>query len=183
WSLTSTGREICIYEAAVATNYCRYCNHLDLLAGPDMANDCRATISGNPSYCARTDDAALRASCCEVFRGTNAFDTCLGTPDATTTTVALETTTTAGDDTTTTATPADLTTTEPGDEDLPPAIPSGVYTGPFDQRILVDIIAQDFGKPDINTFTVTVDDDGLISGDLAVHQKGLFMGCTGAGSD
>ena len=184
WSLTSTEREICIYEAAVATNDSRYCNHLDLLAGPDMANDCRATISKDPSYCAKTSDPALRASCCEVFRDTDAFDTCLGTPDATTTTATLDTTTTTGDDTTTTTTtPEETTTTEPGEEDLPPAIPAGVYTGTFDQRILVDVMAMDFGKPDINTISVTVDDEGLISGDLAVHQRGLFMGCTGAESD
>ena len=183
WSLTSTEREICMYEAAVATNDSRYCNHLDLLAGSDMANDCRATISKDSSYCARTADADLRASCCEIFRGTDAFDACLGTPDATTTTDTQDTTTTAGDDTSTTATTEETTTTKPGDEDLPPAIPASVYTGSFDQRILIDVMAMDFGKPDINTFTVTIDEGGLVSGELAVHQEGLFMGCTGAESD
>jgi hypothetical protein len=139
----------------------------------------------DPSYCAITNDAALRTSCCETFRGTEDYDTCVGdSQDTTTTTGALDTTTTAGDDTTTTTTATEeTTTTEPGEEDLPPAIPAGVYTGSFDQRILVDIIAQDVGKPDINTIAITVDDDGLISGDLAVHQAGLFMGCTGAESD
>ena len=183
WSLASIEREICIYAAAVATNDGRYCNHLDLLAGPDMANDCRATISEDPSYCARTADADLRASCCEIFRGTDAFDGCLGTPDSTATTVTMDTTTTLDEDTTTTTTPEETTTTEPGDEDLPPAIPAGVYTGSFDQRILIDVMAMDFGKPDINTFTVTIDEGGLVSGELAVHQEGLFMGCTGAESD
>jgi hypothetical protein len=183
WSLTSTEREICIYEAAVAANDSRYCNFLHLLAGADMANDCRATLTMDPSYCTVTNDAARRASCCETFRGTDDFDTCLGTPDATTTTVTEDTTTTVDENTTTTAASEETTTSEPGEEDLPPAIPAGVYTGTFDQRILVDIIAQDVGKPDINTIAITVDDDGLISGDLAVHQQGLFMGCTGAESD
>jgi len=184
----SLERQICAYESAVALNTARGCDWVEELGNTEMANDCRATLTKDPSYCAITNDAALRTSCCETFRGTDDYGTCIGeSPSDTTTTAPEETTTTEASATTTSAetttTIADDTTTEPGDENLPPAIPAGVYAGSFDQRTLVDVMAMDFGKPDINTFTVTVDDNGLISGDLAVHQKGLFMGCTGAESD
>jgi hypothetical protein len=49
--------------------------------------------------------------------------------------------------------------------------------------MMADVIAFDFGVPEINTMTVGIDAEGLISGDLAVHQQGLFMGCPGAESD
>ena len=184
WSLTSIERQICVYEAAVAANDSRYCNLLHLLAGSDMANDCRATISKDPSYCAKTDDAALRASCCETFRGTDDYDTCIGDSQGVTTTTTTEasTTTTTSEVTTTTVT-EDTTTTEAGDEEGPPAIPAGVYTGSFDARIMADVISQDFGTPEINTMTIGIDAEGLVSGDLHVHQEGLFQGCTGALSD
>jgi hypothetical protein len=176
--------QICAYDTAVALNTTRGCDWIEELGNTEMANDCRATLTKDPSYCARTDDAALRTSCCETFRGTDSYDTRIGEPQDTTTTTATEgSTTTTSDMTTTTATPEETSTTKAGDEDLPPAIPVGVYTGTFDQRVLVDVIAQDFGKSDINTITVTINNDGLISGDLAVHKQGLFMGCTGAESD
>ncbi len=188
WSLLSGGcptgntleYQVCVYEAAVAADREYGCESLDLLGNPEMGNDCRAVVTRNYLYCARTEDPELRASCCENFRGTDDYDICLNSigEDAT-----GDDTTATTDEETITADIEESTTTEPIEEDPLPAIPAGVYTGSFDQRILVDVMAMDFGKPDINTFTVTVDDDGLIGGDLAVHQKGLFMGCTGAESD
>ena len=174
--------QICAYESAVALNATRGCDWIEHLGNTEMANDCRATLTRDPSYCAITDDAALRASCCETFRGTDDYDTCIGDSQSVTTTTSESSTTTTSDVTTTTVTD-DTTTTEAGDEEGPPAIPAGVYTGSFDEQILVDVIAFDFGKPDTNTMTVTIDEEGLISGDLAVHQEGLFMSCTGAESD
>ena len=168
-------RQICVYDIAVALEFSAACNVIERLGSTEMANDCRATTEKDPKYCARTNDATLRASCCEVFRGTDAFETCLGTqPDITTTTGAQDTTTTVVEAT---------ATTEPGEEDLPPAIPAGVYTGSFDARLMADVIGQDSGIPEINTMTIGIDGEGLVSGHLHVHQEGLFLGCTGAMSD
>ncbi|MEA2024347.1 MAG: hypothetical protein U9N79_08680 [Actinomycetota bacterium] len=175
-------RQICLYDAAVAVGDEWWCIHLGNLGmgNPEMANDCRAAITKDPSYCAKTEDPDLRASCCENFRGTEDYDTCLGstgedaTGESTTTTVDEETTTTATEET---------TTTEPTEEDPPPAIPAGTYTGSFDEVLLIDLLAYDFGKPEINTITVTVDDEGIISGEFAVHQEGVFLGCPGAVDD
>ncbi|MCK5806470.1 MAG: hypothetical protein KAI66_26800, partial [Lentisphaeria bacterium] len=107
-------RQICVYDIAVALEFSAACSVIRRLGNPEMADDCFATTENDPKYCARTDNAALRESCCENFRGTDAFDTCLGTQsDIATTTGAQDTTTTATEDT---------ATTEPGEEDLPPAI-------------------------------------------------------------
>jgi hypothetical protein len=175
--------QICTYDVAVALKVPTLCNLIRSSGNPEMADDCFATTTNDPKYCSRTKDAKLRASCCEVFRGTGSYDTCLGTPDATTTTVTEDTTTTVDENTTTTAASEETTTTEPGDENLPPAIPAGVYTGSFDARIMADVIAQDFGTPQINTMTIGIDAEGRVSGDLHIHQEGQFMGCPGAMSD
>jgi hypothetical protein len=67
-------RGICVYEVAATTGNLRGCGLID---DPDLANDCRAVISGRPSYCASITDAARRSSCCEAFRDTGGFDACL----------------------------------------------------------------------------------------------------------
>jgi hypothetical protein len=179
----SLERQICVYESAVALNMETGCNWLDQIGNAEMADDCRATITKDPSYCARTDDAALRASCCETFRGTDSYGTCIGEAQNSTTTVATEADTTTTSHAATTTVTDDTTTTEAGDEDGPPAIPPGVYTGSFDARIMADVISQDSGVPEINTMTIGIDAEGLVSGHLHVHQEGLFMGCPGAMSD
>ena len=167
--------QICVYEAAVALDRARDCDWIDQLGDPEMADDCRATITRDPSYCARTDDAALRASCCETFRETDVYDTCIGdsqdtAADASTTTTSEGATTTVADDT---------TTTEPGEEDLPPAIPAGVYTGSFDARLLTMHFSLDSAVTVLNTITVAIDGSGSISGDFAAHQTGSMAGCPG----
>jgi hypothetical protein len=48
---------------------------------------------------------------------------------------------------------------------------------------MADVIAQDFGTPQINTMTIGIDAEGRVSGDLHIHQEGQFMGCPGAMSD
>lgn len=170
-------QQICVYEAAVAVSDEGRCDLVGHLGSPEMANDCRAAITKDPSWCAKTADPGLRASCCENFRGTDEYDTCLASigegaiGDDTTTTADEETNTTAADES---------TTTEPAEEDPPPAIPAGTYTGSFDQALLIDLLSYDFGKPETNTVTVTVDDEGIISGDIVVHQEGVFLGCPGA---
>ena len=166
-------QQICMYDAAVAVSDEERCDYLARLGSPEMANDCRAAISKDPSWCAETEDADLRASCCENFRGTDAYDTCLGSIEETAT--GEDTTTTIEEDTTTV--PDETTTTEPAEEELPPAIPAGTYVGSFDEALLIDLLAYDFDKPEINTISVTVDEEGSISGEIAVYQEGLFMGC------
>jgi hypothetical protein len=166
--------QFCAYEGAVALNTARGCDWIEELGNTEMPNDCRAALTNDPSYCSTTDDAALRTSCCETFRGTNDYNTCIGDSQGTTT---------VAQDSTTTSVAQDTTTTEPGEEDGPPAIPAGIYTGSFDAQTMAEVNAHDFGVPEINTMTVTIDDDGLISGDLAVHQEGPFQGCPGAMSD
>jgi hypothetical protein len=104
-------RQICVYDAAVALDMDTGCRIIDRLGDPEMADDCRATITRDPSFCARVDDAALRASCCETFRGTDSYGTCIREAQDSTTTSAHGTS----------AVTDDTTTTEVGDEDGPPA--------------------------------------------------------------
>jgi hypothetical protein len=185
WTLLSGGcltgnaleRQVCVYEAAVATSREGRCEILDHLGNPEMANDCRAAVTMNHLYCARTEDPELRASCCENFRGTDDYGTCL---DAIREDAAGESTSSTTDEGTTSSDPADSTTTEPAEEEPPPAIPAGTYTGSFDEALLIDLIAFDFGKPETNMMTVTVDGGGVISGDIVVYQEGVFQGCVGA---
>jgi len=81
WSLLSGGcptgntleYQVCVYEAAVAADREYGCESLDLLGNPEMGNDCRAVVTRNYLYCARTEDPELRASCCENFRGTDDY--------------------------------------------------------------------------------------------------------------
>lgn len=188
WTLLSGGcptgntleRQVCVYEGAVATNREGRCRILDRLGNPEMANDCLAAVTMDHLYCAKTADLKLRASCCENFRGTNDYDACLGAiPEDTT----GESTSTTTDEESTAADPEEPTTTEPTDEEPLPAIPAGTYVGSFDERLLIDLLSYDFGKPDTNVLTVTVDEAGVISGDMAVHQEGVFFGCGGAVDD
>ena len=173
-------QQVCLYEAAAAVSDEGKCDVLARVGNPEMANDCRAAITKDPSWCAKTEDPELRASCCENFRGTDDYDICFASigEDAT-----GEDKTAATDEEMNATDVEESTTTEPIEEDPPPAIPAGVYTGTFDARIMADVISQDFGTPEINTMTVGIDAEGLISGDLHVHQEGQFQGCAGALSD
>lgn len=173
-------QQICVYEAAVAVGDDQRCDYVAHLGSPEMADDCRAAITKDPSYCGEAEDPELRASCCENFRGTDDYDTCLASVAEA---PAGESTSTTTDEETTTTAAGDSTTTEPTEEDPPPAIPAGSYTGSFDEALLIDLLSYDFGKPDTNTITVTVDEEGLIGGDMAVHQEGVFLGCAGAVDD
>ena len=169
-------QQICLYEAAAAVNDEGKCDVLARVGSPWMANDCRAAITKDPSWCARTEDPKLGANCCENFRGTDNYDTCLAsiaeatTEQDTTTTTDEETTTTDGEE---------VTTTEAAGEDHPPAIPAGTYVGSFNEAHLVAVNGDDFLVRKTNTITVTIDDEGPISGGFTLRQEGSVGGCPG----
>ncbi len=167
---------ICAYDAAVTAGDEQRCASLERLGNLPMANDCRASITKDHSWCAMTEDPKLRASCCENFSGTDTYDTCLAsiaeatTEQETTTTTDEETTTTAGEE---------VTTTEAAGEGRPPAIPAGTYIGSFNEAHLVAVNGDDFLVRKTNTITVTIDDEGLISGGFTLRQEGSVGGCPG----
>ncbi len=74
-------------------------------------------------------------------------------------------------------------TTGPEDEATAQAIPAGRYEGAFDETLLIDLLSMDFGEPDVNEIEITIDDTGLVSGTFAVHQTGVFIGCSGQEDD
>jgi len=168
--------QICVYDAAVAVDDEQKCVYLSDLGSPEMANDCRAAITKDPSYCAKTEDPKLGASCCENFRGTDAYDTCLASivevdaGESTSTTTGEETTTTTGEE---------PTTTEAAVEDRPSAIPAGTYTGSFDEAHLVAVNDGDPMVRTVNTITVSIDDEGFVSGGFTLRQEGSIGGCFG----
>ena len=162
-------QQICVYDAAVAVSDAHRCDYLAHLGSPEMANDCRAAITKDPSYCAKTADPKLAASCCENFRGTDAYDTCLAS-----------TGTDAGEaDTTATTSDGDADADEPGDEDPGLAIPAGIYTGSFDVQPLTSHFFLDTAVTHLNTITIAIDGSGSISGDFTAYQTGPQIGCPG----
>ncbi len=163
-------QQICVYEAAAALGDEARCVSLENLGNPEMANDCRAAITKDPSWCAKTEDPKLRASCCENFRGTDAYDTCLASVGADVTEEGTTATTSIDE------TVAD----EPGEEDLGLAIPAGIYTGSFDVQPLTSHFFLESAVTHLNTITIAIDGSGSISGDFTAYQTGLQAGCPGA---
>jgi len=89
--LSGFDEQICLYDAVAASGDLVACGQL---ADPAMANDCRATVSNDPSYCAAIEDEEQRLSCCSVFAGTDQREACAGDASVAAEDTATSTTTT-----------------------------------------------------------------------------------------
>ncbi len=107
--------QICAYDAVVAVGDEWRC---DILASADMAWDCHAAVSKWPGWCAKIDDPAHAASCCENFKGTDQYDACLASIPGDE--AAGESAPTTPDSSTETTGSAESVTAAPKAEESPP---------------------------------------------------------------
>ena len=74
--LTGVERNLCLYDVAVHVKDLRGCT---IIEDADMAQDCRAQLSGDPAYCAEIADAARHGACCAIFQADAArYAACMG---------------------------------------------------------------------------------------------------------
>ncbi len=77
--LTGVDRNLCLYDVAAHVGDMRGCN---IIEDADMAQDCRAQLSGDPAYCAEIADAARHQACCTIFQADAAqYAACMGDQD------------------------------------------------------------------------------------------------------
>ena len=74
--LTGAERNVCLYDVAAHVGEMRGCN---IVEDADMAQDCRAQLSGDPAYCVEITDAARHDACCAIFQADAArYAACMG---------------------------------------------------------------------------------------------------------
>ncbi len=78
--LTGVERDLCLYDVSAHVDDVTGCS---LIEDADMANDCRAQVTGDPAYCGDISDPARREACCAIFGSDAAqYAACMGEQQA-----------------------------------------------------------------------------------------------------